>query len=165
VRGATSTRLSRIGGGSREDGQKLFVLHNIYAKLVTLRSDPAAIQVRFVLLSNLWSDIIQLMRTRMSRAAVMIVLLTCVVCPVLETFDDWDHTLQTGHDTEYTFVLLALCVGAVYALVRLIATLGSGLSSISIGRNSPHIQGSLFFLIHTIALDSASGSRPVNLRI
>jgi hypothetical protein len=105
------------------------------------------------------------MRTTMSRAAVMIVLLICVVCPVLETFDDWDHTLQTGHDTEYTLVLLALCVGVVYALARLIATLSSGLSSISIGRNSPRIQASLLFLIHPIALDSASGNRPLNLRI
>ena len=118
-----------------------------------------------MLLLKLWSDIIQLMRTRMSRAAVMIVLLTCVVCPVLETFDDWDHTIQTGQDTEYTLVLLALCVGAVYALARLIVRLSSGLSSISFGPNSPRIQGSLLFLIPPIALDSASGSRPLNLRI
>jgi hypothetical protein len=101
----------------------------------------------------------------MSRAAVMIVLLTCVVCPVLETFDDWDRTLQTGHDTEYSLVLLALCVGAVYALARLIATLSSELSSISIGPNLPRIQGSLPFFFHPIALDSASGSPPLNLRI
>jgi hypothetical protein len=118
-----------------------------------------------VLLLNLWSAIIQRMRTRMSRAAVIIVLLTCVVCPVLETFDDWEHTLQTGHDSEYTLVLLALCVGAVYALARLIVRLSSGLSSISFGPNSPHIPGSLLFLIHPIALDSASGNRPLNLRI
>jgi len=105
------------------------------------------------------------MRTRMSRAAVMIVLLICVVCPVLETFDHWDHTIQTGQDTEYTLVLLALCVGAVYALARLIARLSSGLSSISIALNVPVIRGSLLFLIYPIALDSASGSPPLNLRI
>ncbi len=107
----------------------------------------------------------QLMGTRMSRAAVMIVLLTCVVCPMLETFDHWDHTIQTGQDTEYTLVLLALCVGTVYALARLIVRLSSGLSSIGIGPNSPGIQSSLLFLIHPIALDSASGSPPLNLRI
>jgi len=118
-----------------------------------------------VLFLNLWSDIIQLMGTRMSRAAVMIVLLTCVVCPVLETFDRWDHTVQTGHDTEYTLVLLALCVGVVYTLARLIVTLSPGLSSISVGPNSPGIQGSLVSLIHPIALDSAPGSPPLSLRI
>ncbi len=107
----------------------------------------------------------QLMGTRMSRVAAMIVLLTCVVCPVAETFDHWDHTLQTGRDTEYTLVLLALCVGVVYTVARLIVTLSPGLSSISVGPNSPGIQGSLLFLIHPIALDSASGSRPLNLRI
>jgi hypothetical protein len=101
----------------------------------------------------------------MSRAAVMIVLFTCVVCPVLETFDHWDHTLQTGNDTEYTLVLLSLCVGAVYALARLIVRLGSGLSSIIAELCSPSIRGSLLFLIHPIGLDSASGSRPLNLRI
>ena len=118
-----------------------------------------------MLLLNLWSDIIQLMRTRMSRAAVMIVLLTCVVCPVVETFDHWDHTLQTGHDTEYTLVLLALCVGVVYTLARLIVTFSPGLSSISVGPNSPRIQGPLLFSIHPIALDSAPGSPPLSLRI
>lgn len=34
-------------------------------------------------------------------------------------FDHWDHTAQTGNDTEYTFVILGLCVGAVYAFVRI----------------------------------------------
>jgi hypothetical protein len=118
-----------------------------------------------VLLLNLWSDIIQVMRTRMSRAAVMIVLLTCLVCPVLEMFDQWDHTLQTGNDTEYTVVLLALCVGVVYTLARLIVGLRSGLSSISVGPDSPRIQDSLLFLIHPMALGFASGSPPLNLRI
>jgi hypothetical protein len=101
----------------------------------------------------------------MSRVAAMIVLLTCVVCPVVEAFDHWDHTLQTGRDTEYTLVLLALCVGVVYTLARLIVTLSPGLPFISVGPSSPRIQGSVLFLIHPIALDSASGSRPLNLRI
>jgi hypothetical protein len=148
-----------------EDGQKLFVLPNTSPKLVTLRSHRAAIKVGFVLLLNLWSDIIQLMRTRMSRAAVMIVLLTCVVCPVVETFDHWDRTLQTGHDTEYTLVILALCVGVVYTLARLIVTFSPGLSSLSVGANSPRIQDPVLFLIHPIALDSAPGSPPLSLRI
>ena len=35
-------------------------------------------------------------------------------------FDSWDHTVQTGNDTEYAFVLLALCVGVAYSFVRFI---------------------------------------------
>jgi len=36
----------------------------------------------------------------------------------METFDYWDHTEQTGNDTEYAFVVLALCVGVAYSFVR-----------------------------------------------
>jgi hypothetical protein len=46
--------------------------------------------------------------------------------------DLWDHTLQTGKDGEYTLVLLALCVGVVFALARLIVTLSACLSEASV---------------------------------
>src|SRR5215468_6970395 len=59
-----------------------------------------------------------LMHRNATRAMVAIVLLICVVCPMVELFDYWDHTIQTGNDTEYTLVLLALCVGIVFTLVR-----------------------------------------------
>ena len=51
---------------------------------------------------------------------IAIVLLTCVVCPLVEIFDNWDHTLQTGNDTEYALVALALCVGVAYSFARFI---------------------------------------------
>jgi len=70
------------------------------------------------LLLHLWSETIQPMGTRGSRAIITLVLLTCVVCPVLEMFDHWDHTVQTGNDTEYSFVILGLCVGASFAFAR-----------------------------------------------
>jgi hypothetical protein len=50
----------------------------------------------------------------------MLVLLICLVCPLLETFDSWDRTAQTGNDTEYTFVLLGLCVGVLYTFARFV---------------------------------------------
>ncbi len=43
-------------------------------------------------------------------------LLTCFVCPLVDMFDNWDHAMQTGNDTEYAFVVLALCVGVAYSL-------------------------------------------------
>lgn len=49
------------------------------------------------------------------------VLLTSFVCPVVELFDRWDRTPQTGQDTEFVFMILALCVGAVYLLATLMA--------------------------------------------
>ena len=51
---------------------------------------------------------------------IAIVLLTCLVCPLVEMFDNWDHTLQTGNDTEYALVALALCVGVAYSFARFI---------------------------------------------
>jgi len=52
----------------------------------------------------------------MLRVTAIIALMICIVCPVLEMFDHWDHTLQTGNDTEYTLVVLALCVGFAFSM-------------------------------------------------
>ena len=35
-------------------------------------------------------------------------------------FDHWDHTIQTGNDTEYALVVLALCIGVAYSFARFI---------------------------------------------
>ena len=60
------------------------------------------------------------MRFRASQAIITLVLITCLVCPLVELFDRWDHTMQTGNDTEYGLVVLALCIGAAYSLARFI---------------------------------------------
>ena len=44
----------------------------------------------------------------------------CLLCPIVELFDRWDHTEQTGNDTEYTLVVVGLCVGAAYSVGRLL---------------------------------------------
>ena len=49
-----------------------------------------------------------------------LVLAICLVSPLVEVFDHWDHTIQTGNDTEYALVLLALCVGVAYSFARFI---------------------------------------------
>jgi|SRR5579859_2644674 len=60
------------------------------------------------------------MRFRSSQFLAAAVLLVCLICPVLEMFDHWDNTAQTGNDTEYTFVVLGLCIGVGYAFARFI---------------------------------------------
>jgi hypothetical protein len=60
------------------------------------------------------------MSSRSARIAATLALLTCLVCPLVETFDNWDHTIQTGNDTEYALVVLALCVGVAYSFARFI---------------------------------------------
>jgi hypothetical protein len=58
------------------------------------------------------------MRSRTLWITVTLVLLTCLVCPLVELFDNWDHTIQTGNDTEYALVVVALCVGMAYSFAR-----------------------------------------------
>ena len=98
---------------------------------------------------------------------VAIVLLTCFVCPLVELFDQWDHTLQTGNDTEYTLVLFALCIGIVFTLIRLSIALFSNVFVLSTStvlrlrlRRSP-----FFCFAGALLLASATGSPPLNLRI
>jgi hypothetical protein len=66
---------------------------------------------------------IEHMWARVSQVIVAVVLLICVGCPLLEMFDQWDHTLQTGNDTEYALVVLALCVGVAFAIAKLTTSL------------------------------------------
>src|SRR5260370_18165400 len=58
------------------------------------------------------------MRARASRIIGTIILIACLVCPLVELFDNWDHTVQTGNDTEYALVVLALCLGVAYSFAR-----------------------------------------------
>lgn len=56
------------------------------------------------------------MRSRASFFIALCALVICLSCQVAEVFDQWDHTAQTGSDTEYAFVVVALCVGVCYSL-------------------------------------------------
>src|ERR1700722_18229796 len=56
------------------------------------------------------------MKSRASYITAALILAVCLVCHISEIFDQWDHTMQTGNDTEYTFVILALCVGVAFSL-------------------------------------------------
>jgi hypothetical protein len=51
-----------------------------------------------------------------------VILVTCFVCPIVDLFDNWDHAIQTGNETEYTLVVLMLCVGLAYSFARFILT-------------------------------------------
>ncbi|HKV27053.1 MAG TPA: hypothetical protein VJN90_02110 [Candidatus Acidoferrales bacterium] len=69
------------------------------------------------------------MHTRFLRIVIALVLLACFACPILEMRDRWDHTLKTGQDTESTFVMLAVCAGAIISFAASTATLEEPLSS------------------------------------
>jgi hypothetical protein len=60
------------------------------------------------------------MCSRTSHIVAALVLVICLTCPVLEMFDQWDHTAQTGNDTEYAFVIIGLCVGTLYIFAQVV---------------------------------------------
>ena len=72
------------------------------------------------------------MRSRTSIFVATAVLAVCFGGQLAEMFDQWDHTLQTGDDTEYTFVVLALCVGVAYSLKWIVPADRSPDSSVKI---------------------------------
>jgi hypothetical protein len=60
----------------------------------------------------------EIVRRALTSVMIWLVLAACFVCPVMQMFDHWDHELKTGQDTETTFVILALCVGATLVCTR-----------------------------------------------
>jgi hypothetical protein len=110
--------------------------------------------------------ILQTMWPRASRISAVAVLLTCLICPILETFDSWDDTVQTGNDTEYTLVILALCVGVAYSFARF--TFKSGLlgfvaeSAFASGGQKSFLSSPRSF---TLLLFDAASPPPLPLRI
>ncbi|HEY6936928.1 MAG TPA: hypothetical protein VI424_07235 [Terriglobales bacterium] len=61
------------------------------------------------------------MRDWLLQFAAVLILVVCLGSCVSEIFDRWDHTMQTGHDTESTLVMLASLAGAVLVMARLAA--------------------------------------------
>ena len=50
-----------------------------------------------------------------------LLLVVCLCAQVAETFDFWDHTLQTGNDIEYSLVIVVLIAGAGFGLTHVVA--------------------------------------------
>lgn len=60
-------------------------------------------------------------RRHFLQLGAFLLLLICLGAQVAETFDFWDHTLQTGNDIEYSLVIVVLIVGAGIGLTRVAA--------------------------------------------
>jgi hypothetical protein len=53
---------------------------------------------------------------RFRRLAAAAILAICIGGPLVEIFDQWDHTAQDGNDTEINAIVAALCVGVAMAI-------------------------------------------------
>lgn len=105
------------------------------------------------------------MKTRASIITGAIALAICLVCPLVDLFDQWDHALQTGNDSEYPLVILALCVGIALVLGRLIITLSPNTPVSSVRSALQSALNSLSCLIAPVELVAGLGSPPLSLRI
>ena len=86
----------------------------------------------------------------------MIILAAMLGGHVTELFDHWDNTLETGRDIDYAIVILAACVGVVFAVAKRFVALFRQLPR----RNDFPIPQS-FSLLETILVEiSALGPSP-----
>ena len=60
-------------------------------------------------------------RQHLLQFGALLLLLVCLCGHIAETFDFWDHTLQTGSDIEYGLVIVALVAGVGFGLVHVAA--------------------------------------------
>jgi hypothetical protein len=57
-------------------------------------------------------------RGRVQRLFIAILLTICVGAPMVEMFDQWDHTIQDGNDTEANLVVVVVCIGIGVLSIR-----------------------------------------------
>ena len=112
-----------------------------------------------------WCAILGVMPSRASQMIGTLALLTCLICPILETFDSWDPPIQTGNDTEYTLVIVALCTGAAYSFARFVMK-SPRIGFVAQRLFAPCVQkSSLSARCFTLLLTDAASPPPLPLRI
>jgi hypothetical protein len=99
------------------------------------------------------------------RFAIGLIVAICVGGPIVEMFDQWDHTVQDGKDTEADAVIAALCVGIGISLagvaVQCVRALASQSQRISIAKSPPVRLGSSC----VIDCSNPGDSPPLPLRV
>jgi hypothetical protein len=98
------------------------------------------------------------------RFAVAAIVAICIGGPMVEMFDQWDHTLQNGNDTEANAVIAALCIGVAVAIgtAVVIARIRALASNSRLYALAPHV---VFFAGCLFASSIPSTSPPTPLRI
>ena len=78
------------------------------------------------------------------RLAVAAILAVCIGAPIVEMFDQWDHTLQDGNDTEANVVIATLCIGVAVAIgtAVVIARIRALASNSRLFAKAPHVVSS-----------------------
>ena len=101
---------------------------------------------------------------RLLQVATIALLMAGLVAPVVEIFDQWDHTVQDGNDTEMNLVVAVLCVGMGVLVARAVAStarLDRGSKSFVV---SDPLRAELSHALFTTVITTTS-SPPATLRI
>lgn len=98
------------------------------------------------------------------RLAVAAILAICIGGPIVEMFDQWDHTLQDGNDTEANVVIAALCIGVAVAIgtAAVIARIRALASNPRRYALAPHV---VLFVAASLASPIPAASPPTPLRV
>jgi hypothetical protein len=98
------------------------------------------------------------------RFAVAAILAICIGGPVVEMFDQWDHTLQDGNDTEANVVIAALCIGVAVAIgtIVIVARIRALSSSF---RGYALAYRAVALVVRSLSLPIPTSSPPTPLRV
>jgi putative Mn2+ efflux pump MntP len=101
---------------------------------------------------------------KLRRLAVAAILAICIGGPIVEMFDQWDHTLQDGNDTEADAVVAALCVGVAIAIgtIAVVARLRALASN---SRAHVAVARIISAAVASLAAPIATTSPPIPLRV
>jgi hypothetical protein len=96
------------------------------------------------------------------RLATGVILAVCIGAPIVEMFDQWDHTLQDGNDTEINLVTVVLCVGmAFFGAGAIVARLRAPANSYRGFVQTP----ASFTTLLTVATPIPNSRPPTSLRV
>ena len=98
------------------------------------------------------------------RLAVAAILAICIGGPIVEMFDQWDHTLQDGNDTEANAVIAALCIGVAMAIGTIVVV--ARLRALA-SNSRPHVAVPRIISVAAASLASPipTTSPPIPLRV
>ena len=97
------------------------------------------------------------------RFAIAAIVAICLGAPVAEMFDQWDHTLQDGNDTEANVVIVALCVGVALSVAGILVARIRAMSSRSDGLT--FASATVRFAAPALTTPSPTSSPPSPLRV
>lgn len=101
---------------------------------------------------------------RLRRFAVAAILAISIGGPIVEMFDQWDHTLQDGNDTEANVVVATLCIGVAMAIGTIVVV--ARLRALA-SNSRPHVVTPRFmpFAVTSLASPIPATSPPTPLRV